>query len=812
MAINQLISSFNAGEISPLLDARTALEKYHSGCRTLENFIILPAGGAIRRPGTQYMGAAKLANKRARLVGFNFSATTSFILEVGYLYIRFWSNGLLVKVGETPVEVVTPYLEAELRDIQFVQVNDLMYFVHPNHPPKKLTRTSDTVWTFSDITWKWPALLDENVEETTITPYPVTSTAWATSTAYLVGAYATNSGSLYRCLTAHTSSTFSVELAAGKWVLAGINAGTSVTLTASADMFTADNVGSYFSVAYRRETAFVDISMAGADALSASLDCLGEWELTTYGNWMGLLKVQRSFDGGTTWETTRSFSSSVDGERNVSTTGTEDKQCKLRLNWDYGSAGTNTPHGRLEAGDNRIYGVVKITGYTDAKTVTATVVNDLYSYTATKIWAEGAFSTRRGFPRTVTLHEQRLIFSSTLHKPMTVWGSVTDDFENFRTSVLDDGAFSFSIASSASNPVSWMISQGSLLIGTAGDEWTLGGSDTTTSMGPTNIQAKRQSSYGSKYMQARIVNEVTMFTQRQGRKVRELTYAFEKDGWVAPDLNLLAGHITEGEIVETAFQQQPDAIFWAVTGTGGLIGMTYERDQNVVGWHRHTTQGTFESIATIYGGTGPDEVWILANRTVNGAAVRYLERFDLSSRVSLEDEDKPDWWYLDCAVQSTPASATVNGLSHLEGLEVSVLKDGATHPERTVASGAITLQASAAKVLVGLPFVSTLLPMKLAADLQDGTSVGRKARVPRLVARFYKSLGGQYSTDNVTWFDLFARSAGDKMDDSPAVFTGDKKVFTGGSYSDSGDIWLRQILPMPLVVLAIVPKWEATGD
>lgn len=813
MAILQLIPSFNAGEISPLLDARVSLEKYQSGCRTLKNFIILPYGGVLRRPGTEYIGAAKNTSKRARLIGFNFSATTSFILELGEYYIRFWSNGVQVETSPgVPLEVATPYAESHLRELQHIQINDIMYFVHPLYAPRKLTRNSDTVWTFGDIDWTWPVFLDENTEETTVTPYPVTFSAWVTAHSYAVGDYVTNSGSLYRCLTAHTSGTFSTDLTANKWVAASITAGTPVTLTASASVFTAENVGSYWTVAYRRDSAYTEVAMAAANVVGTPLDVLGDWELTTYGSWKGSLKVERSYNG-TNWETLRTYASSVDGERNVSTTGSEDKQCKLRLNWTGGDAGLNTPHGRLEAGDNRLYGIVKITGYTSGTAVTGTVVNDLYSYTATKTWAEGAFSPRRGFPRAVTLHGQRLIFAGTSYKPLTVWGSVTDDFENFRYSVNDDGAFMFSLSANDSNPVNWMTSQTTLLIGTAGDEWTLGTADSSLPFTPTNVQARRQSSYGSKYLQARVVNEVIMFTQRQGRKVRELTYAFEKDGWVSPDLTLLANHITEGEIVETAFQQQPDAIFWAVTGDGRLIGMTYERDQNVVGWHRHETQGTFESVATIYGGSGADEVWFLVKRTVNGSPVRYLERFKPDHRDTLEAGNKPDWWYLDCAKRFafSPATADVTGLSHLEGLEAGVLKNGATHPPRTVTSGAITLQSPADKVLVGLPFDSILQPMKLNVDLQDGTSQGRRARVPRLVARFYKSLGGQYSTDGTGWFDIFTRGSA-PMDDSPPVFTGEKKLYTGGTYADSADIWIKQGLPMPMVVLAVIPKWEATGD
>lgn len=863
MAIVQLINSFNAGELSPFLSSRVDLEKYRNGCQQLQNFIILPYGGAIRRPGTEYRNAAKHADKRGRLIGFNFSTTTNFILEFGEGYIRFWSRstGQRIEKGSAPawvtatayaagsyvtqggtiyycltahtsgtfatnlaegkwlaqtiLEVPTPYTEAQLRDLQYVQINDLMYIVHPGHAPRKLSRLADDDWKFEEVPWTWPAFLDENTEATTLTARPTATTAWVTSQAYVVGNYVLQGGIVYRCLIAHTSGTFTTDKNALKWAEApSLPKDIAITLTASADLFESAHVGSYWSIAHRRNTAYVEQVLNSTDGNSASLEVLGDWELTTYGRWDGRLKVERSYDSGATWETLRTYESSSEGERNVSTTGKEEKQCQLRLNWDGDAAGTSSPNARLEAGDNRIHGVVRITGFTSATSVTATVVNPLQSTTATKIWAEGAFSTKRGFPRTVALHEQRLVFGGTLYRPLTLWGSVVDDFDNFRYTTNDDGAFLFSLSANESNPIQWLMSQGALLIGTAGDEWTLGASDDAQVLSPTNVRAKRQSSYGSKYLQARIVNEVILFTQRQGRKVRELTYSFEKDGWVAPDLTVLAEHISGGEIVESAFQQQPDAIYWAITGSGGLVGMTYERDQNVVGWHRHTTQGEFESVATVYGGGGADEVWFLVRRVVDGQIVRYVERFKPDFRQTLEAEDKPAWWYLDCAKQFTfePKSAAVSGLAHLEGLEVSILGDGAVQPVRTVDGGAITLQREAAKALVGLSYESILSPMKLEAALQDGTAQGRPARVPRLVTRFYKSLNCEYSADGVEWDKFYFRDSSMPMGDSPPPFTGDKEVYTGANWADGAEVWLRQTSPLPLCVLAIIPKWDVGGD
>lgn len=769
MSVSKLIPSFNAGELSPYLDARSALDKYQSGCQTLKNFITLPYGAVIRRPGTRYMGLAKHADKQCRLIGFNFSATTNFILEMGEEYLRFWSNGEFVQdplnPGD-PLEVATPYQEEDLREIQYVQVNDIMYFTHPDYEPRKLSRLADDEWTFVVVPWLWPPFLDENDGEDTIAPTALT--------------------------------------------------GSGITLYASAPTWRPEHVGAYWMIGFRRDAdSFVEKPLGAGAGESDPISIIGDWELTTYGNWKGTLKVERRIGSASPWEVIRTYKNSAVGERNVSTTGNEDRLCELRLNWNGADVGENDPNARLEAGDNRHYGCVKITGYTSAIEVTADVVVDLFGTASTKIWAEGAFSAVQGYARTVCLHEQRIVFGGTRRKPLSIWGSSVDDFENFRYDVNDDSGFLFTLAANESNPCNWLISQGgSLLIGTAGDEWTLAGADKAQVLGPTNVQAKRQSSYGSKYLQAKIVNEVALFVQRQGRKVRELTYSFEKDGWVAPDLNILASHITDGEILETAFQQQPDAIFWCVTGAGKLIGMTYERDQNVVGWHRHETVGEFESVATIYGGSGADEVWFSVKRTFNGETRRYIERFDPNFRAIFEAGTFEQWCYLDCARDRGGAFVTeeITDLEEFEGQELGVYADGAVQPSKTVTGGVLTLETPAFSVLYGLNFESILKPMKLDIPLQDGAASGRKGRIHKVIAQLYKSLGGEYSTDGEEFFSFQYRTAEDLMDAAPPNFTGNQDVYTGSNYRDAVNITIRQTQPLPLCVIALVARLDFYGE
>jgi hypothetical protein len=272
---------------------------------------------------------------------------------------------------------------------------------------------------------------------------------------------------------------------------------------------------------------------------------LGSWEFTTYGSWQGTVSIERLIEGtSTSWETIRTYRNSVVNQRNVSATGNEDKETRLRIVWETeGVAGTN-PVARLEVGQPRYYGVVEITDFTDATHVDAIIRKGLWSTDPTHFWSEAAASDEQGQFRTVALHEGRLMFGGTRKQPLRIYGSFIDDYENFITGSDADNSIAFRITSNESNPIQWMVSQqGKLIIGTAAEEIDFGRSDENDALGPTNVRAIRQSSYGSAFIQAKLINEVIMFVQRQGKKLREYVFAFEKDGWVGPDLTVLANHI-----------------------------------------------------------------------------------------------------------------------------------------------------------------------------------------------------------------------------------------------------------------------------
>lgn len=756
--------SFNTGEVSPRLWDRVDLEKFPAACRELQNFIVLPYGGVNRRPGFEYLGAAGNEGNSVRLLPFNYSTTTAFVLELGNQYMRFWSNGERVESGGSPVQVTTPWQGSEVWDVQFVQVNDVVYLVHPNYAPQKLTRVTDTNWTIATTAWSFPPLEDLNTSTVTMTP----------------------SG---------TSGT--------------------VTITASAATFASTMVGRYVALIHNRSDPFVSRVLT-ADGSSGSLKIRGRATFTTYGTWgAGTVYIEEQVNGA--WTTYKSWYSSTSNQQNVSATfDTDNSLGTFRIR--YSGTGSSGAIAVLTAEDSALIGFAQITAYTNTTTVTASVKQTFESTNATAVWALSAWDSTTGWPRTVGVHDQRLVFGGTKTQPITLWGSQIGDLQNFEYGSSPSDGFAFTLASTERHLINWLSSQpDSLIVGTSSEEWILRARDDALAMGPPdNIKADRESRYGSKYLQAWVANDRLMFIQRIGRKMREFSYSFTSDSWESQDVTLLAEHISAGDFKQVVFEQQPDGIVWAVkSNSADLVGMTYERNQQVYGWHRQVTQGIFESVCVIYGESS-DEVWVVVRRTINGSQRRYIERLDTEYLESLENEDKSRWFYVDSGLRidlgAGNETQTLTGLGHLEGKTVQILADGNVMPDQVVTSGAVTIPVQARVWVVGLGYTSCLRPVGIEVAQDDGTSQGRRFRVHELVLRLYKSLGGQYEGQGGEWYDILSRDTDDPMDSSPPAFTGSKIVSVGGSYQYTAEMAVRQEQPLPFTLLAMIPKLSIYGE
>ena len=182
--VSSIVTNFQAGELSPRLEGRIDLQKYSAGAQTLQNMLVFPQGGITRRPGTYYAGSSKNGGK-VRLINFEFSDEQAYVLEFGANYIRFFKDGAPLESGGSPVEIVTTYSVTEIFEINFVQSADVLFLAHKNHEPAKLTRTTATTFTLTDIAFVDGPYLDENITTTTITASANTGTVTLTASADL---------------------------------------------------------------------------------------------------------------------------------------------------------------------------------------------------------------------------------------------------------------------------------------------------------------------------------------------------------------------------------------------------------------------------------------------------------------------------------------------------------------------------------------------------------------------------------------------------------------------------------------------------
>lgn len=454
-------------------------------------------------------------------------------------------------------------------------------------------------------------------------------------------------------------------------------------------------------------------------------------------------------------------------------------------------------------------GWATITSIDTASVAFATVNSTLPATGATKRWSESAWSQLRGYPRTVTFYDDRLWFAGTPSRPQTLWASVVGDYQNFEYGTIDDDALSYTINTQDLNTITWMSPGKVLAVGTTNGEFTVSGNQISEPVTPTSVRITPQTPYGcaGDVRPLRIASS-TLFIQREGRTLREYTYNFDTDSYVAPNLNRLADHITAAGLVDIAYQQSPDQIVWLPDADGQLLGFTYERAEDVVGWHRHDIGGAVESVVTLPHRDGDQDVlWMVVRRTIDGAQVRYIEYLDkyLTGTGS---------FFVDCGLTYSGAPADViSGLDHLEGETVAILADGSVHPERVVTGGEITLQREASVVQIGLPYTMTLRTLRLEAGAQDGTAQGKTMRIHNIVLRLFQTGAGLwYGPDTVTMDELASRSPTDPMDAPVPLFTGDTEVLAWpGQYEQGSQITIQHRLPTPCTVVAVMPQ-EVTND
>lgn len=706
MSRHAIWTNFTGGEITPRLGGRMDLKRFNSSCEVLENFRCTPHGPVIRRAGTRFVAKARYSDKRAILLPFIYSTEQPYVLEVGDKYIRFFKNSGQIFVGPSPQEVTTPYLEAHVFELKTAQSADRLYWAHQKYEPRKLDRRKYPTpppaedWTLEVIDFQPPPTYveDTRIDDTTTLVLnaqtglnvPVVGSASiflpgdmdrelleVDGDGLPFGGTGIISGldsapypqsniqiDITRDFTTKTLGTAwrlggtpTVDLTPDKRGPVGaiikLTVAPEIPPTAPVPSLAGVGAGSVNNGAHRYKVTFVTSTgetSGGTDSVSVTT-AAGDGQVVLRSIAKGSSRViqrrvYRTVAGGSEYKLLTSIGDNITTEFHDNIADASLTDTIPTLNTAAIPAFRTSDVGKYVVIND---GVVKLTKFLSTTEMQGIILARLNSTAAaiSGLWTMevSTWNATRGFPGSVALFAQRLVWAGSLKEPQHIWPSVVGngEYENYSRGTEADDAIVAEMATNEVNVIRWLIPMKTLMIGTTSGEFKMRGA-TDQALTPTNRQIDPETAHGSGDISAIRIGSAAIFVQRSGRKVRELAYNLEADSYVATDLLTFAEHLGRRYgIVQMAYQRDPDPILWCVREDGTLLGLTYEKSQEVFAWHRHITgargkdifsqpvpvDGFVESACVIPHPDGDrDQVWLLIRRAINGATERYIEFMD----------------------------------------------------------------------------------------------------------------------------------------------------------------------------------------
>lgn len=759
MATPIIQRSFAAGELAPTFFGRADTTVYGSGLKRCRNFFVRKEGGVSNRAGFRFIKAAKVMSSLVRLYRWAFTAAdTSTLIEAGHMYFRFYRGG-------APLTVLISGLDAWDASAAYVQ-GDLVSYGGVAYYAKQDT-TGDQPDTSSD---DWYALEDDN-----------TNAIYEVPTPYSAGAFDspgplnfTQSGTI---ITITHPGYAPMELqnldplgTTPAWVLVPVSTDPSIAAP--------QNGSGTAGVAGTRAVRYV-VTAVAAETYEESLPS-------------DVIEITSSDDP-------------TEDAPNV-------------LGWDAvsGAAEYNVYEDRYLNGTFGFIGVA--TGQT-----TFNDTGFAPDFEQTPPIQRTLFASQYDYPELSAFYQQRRLFGYTDNKPATVWASRTGFRSNFtiRSPLQDDDAITFTHAGNDMNVVRHLIPLKRLIMLTETGEWVVRG-DADGVLLPTAINLDQEGYAGSSRAFPAIAGSNIVYVQARGSLVRDLRFTTDIAPIDTRDLTIFANHLFAGHtIARLEYQQDPNSIIWAVRDDGVLLGLTYIPGADIWGWHRHDTAqndsvGVIEDVCVVPE-EAEDVLYAVIRRTIDGSEVRYIER--LASREINETTFANDVFFVDCgATYSGSPATTISGLDHLEGEVVAVVADGdvlydgdptgADAEDFRVTGGAITLDAAHSVVHVGLAIryaqIETLEPDAPNSAIRDQRKVITSLGV--LVDATVQGFKAGPDADH-----LIAQRPDPWETDPSARVSKRVTVAISGGWSDEGRIFIRQTLPMPLTILAVLPSVEFGG-
>lgn len=676
---NVIQRSFAGGEITPSLYARVDQVKYATGVRTSKNMMVQRHGGLTNRAGTDYVTPTKAPTSVMRMLPFIYSTaleTQNYILEFGDRYLRFVQLGAQVISGGVPYEIVSPYVAADLARVKYAQSADVMTLTHPNYPIYELRRYGHTNWT----------LVPQTVGPDVASPGNLALAGGGVGARryYAVTSIDATTGeeSLPTVVSAVDRIAASATPTVVTWDL--VPNASDYNIYRSSDGVTYGYLGPFGgsttqktkNVWVTQAQTVVDVTGDGAwhaaggqarmDVLAVATDKPPNGEFTVHGKFdaygagptavyaQGRVRAyyKRStdavrVDAGVIYQAqdvigSPPFSGIVTVPDNgyttlqidlvpevqaLSPTG-GDPAYSFTCSIDFNTAGS----------DYISWGIVGGTVSFSDNDITPDLLHRPPSQ-------ESLFNSVNKYPAAVGRFQQRLLVASTIALPEKAWASRIGNYHNFSRSfpLQDDDSFAFTLAGNEVNEVRHLLGLSKLLMFTSSGVWILAGNQDGT-LTPTALNPVEVSATGASHLRPIKVLNTALFVQARGTIVRDIMQDVV-EGYKGRDLTIFSTHLFDDyTLTDWAYQEIPHSIVWAVRSDGTMLGLTYIREQEIAGWHRHDTDGIIEQVAVIPE-SNEDKVYLVVRRTINGVLTRYIER--LASRSFLDIKDAH---FLDCAI------------------------------------------------------------------------------------------------------------------------------------------------------------------
>ncbi len=581
----------------------------------------------------------------------------------------------------------------------------------------------------------------------------------------------------------------------------------NITLTASAALFTSDNVGSLYRIISSGQT--VTTSITAENTFTNAIQVTGVDAQRVFS-----VTVDEDSGGSATFTLQRSLDSDAGPWTDVKTwtadtTETYDDALDNQIAWyrigvKTGDFSSGTHSVTLSYTVGSIEGVVRVTAFTSSIQVSAEVFVELGGTAATDDWAEGEWSDRRGWPSSVAFVEGRLAWAG----KNGVWLSVSDAFDSFDdTTEGDSGPIARTVGSGPVDTINWILALQRMLLGAEGAEFSCKSSSFDEPLTPTNFNIKPASTQGSSAVEGLKIDKRGVFVQRGGTRVMEISFDSQDYEYGSDDLTKLIPEIGQPSISRMDVQRQPDTRIHCVRSDGTVAIAVIDSVENVLCWFEYETDGLVEDVVVLPGadGSSEDQVYYVVKRTINSATKRYLEKWALESECVGGTTNKQADSLL---VYSGASTTTVTGLSHLEGETVVVWGGGKDLGTYTVSGGQITgISEAVTSAIVGLGYTAQWKSAKLAYAAGLGTALTQRKSLEHLgvILKNTHYQGLQYGPDFTNLSDLPAMSQGKAIPSDTVHSTFDEEPFEfEGTWDSDSRLCLQATAPRPCTILAAV--------